>query len=401
MKNKFRGYYRPSTRELQKLWEDCIFVFDANVLLNLYFYSNDTTNEFLKLIEQIKERTWIPYQAAYEYQKNRRGKIEEQKDVYKNFIDEVGTSHKEIKEKLLQKKHPHIDDVDNMVKDLDRVFAKIMKQLEEKKKDVEKLLKADFIWKKLTSLFKGKTGEPFDDEKTEDIIKKGKKRYEFEIPPGYKDTNKKQNQFGDLILWFQMIDKLSNEKKSAIFVTDDRKEDWWRKDKSGETVGPRPELIEEIFKETGERFYMYSLDKFMEYIQKHLNKEVNKTAIEEVKDLRERVEESAIAMENVIKDTGISVPLSVLKGIDAGIVPLSTLGSTFKDLNAGISVPLSTLASLTQVSPNQFLLPNLASSIESLKEKLTDVNSVILGNINKEQRDEGDKIDKETDSDDD
>ena len=42
MKDIFKGYYRPSDDEFKKMWEEGIFVFDTNVLLNFYRYKKET-----------------------------------------------------------------------------------------------------------------------------------------------------------------------------------------------------------------------------------------------------------------------------------------------------------------------------------------------------------------------
>ena len=42
MRKTFPGYYRPTEAEFRRLWDKCIFVLDANVLLNLYRYSEET-----------------------------------------------------------------------------------------------------------------------------------------------------------------------------------------------------------------------------------------------------------------------------------------------------------------------------------------------------------------------
>jgi hypothetical protein len=39
MKKKFQEYYKPTDKELEELWENCIFIFDTSVILNLYQYS--------------------------------------------------------------------------------------------------------------------------------------------------------------------------------------------------------------------------------------------------------------------------------------------------------------------------------------------------------------------------
>ena len=48
MKDSFPGYYRPTENEFAEMWESCLFVLDANVLLNLYRYSVDTREERCK-----------------------------------------------------------------------------------------------------------------------------------------------------------------------------------------------------------------------------------------------------------------------------------------------------------------------------------------------------------------
>lgn len=74
-----------------------------------------------------------------------------------------------------------------------------------------------------------------------------------------------------------------------IFVTDDRKEDWWLK-VEGKVIGPHPELLQEIATQAGIMFYMYSADPFMKYAGKYLNQKVEKKAIDEVRELRQRDE---------------------------------------------------------------------------------------------------------------
>ena len=70
-----------------------------------------------------------------------------------------------------------------------------------------------------------------------------------------------------------------------MFVTDDRKEDWWERFK-GKVIRPRPELIQEICEQTGVKFYMYQTDPFMEQASKHLRRKVKQNAIDEVKNIR-------------------------------------------------------------------------------------------------------------------
>ncbi len=66
MRELFPGYYRPTQEQFQQMWQECIFVFDANVLLNIYRYTSETREELFDILESLKERTWLPHQAMLE-----------------------------------------------------------------------------------------------------------------------------------------------------------------------------------------------------------------------------------------------------------------------------------------------------------------------------------------------
>src|SRR6266567_2622681 len=96
----------------------------------------------------------------------------------------------------------------------------------------------DPVFDAVTELFDGKVGKPYKTEEYKEIYKKGKERYEQKVPPGYMDIAKKSNnnnEFGDLVVWFQILDYAKGEARPIILITDDAKEDWWR-DAGGEKI---------------------------------------------------------------------------------------------------------------------------------------------------------------------
>lgn len=148
----------------------------------------------------------------------------------------------------------------------------------------------DFI----QELSDNKTGGPLSQEELQKTVLEGESRYEKEIPPGYKDGKKDGSgdpyrKFGDLIVWKQLISKCKNEKKSLIFVTDDKKEDWWT-EQNGRTIGPRTELREEFIQNTGHDFWMYTVDHFIEEVAKQGKQTaVSETVLEEIRTVRAEV----------------------------------------------------------------------------------------------------------------
>ena len=71
MRNLFFWRLPPSEADFSRLWEDATFVFDTNFLLDLYRVSHSTAANFLKILQQIKNRIWLPYQVADEFLRRR------------------------------------------------------------------------------------------------------------------------------------------------------------------------------------------------------------------------------------------------------------------------------------------------------------------------------------------
>jgi len=158
----------------------------------------------------------------------------------------------------------------------------------------------DPVGDKLEKLIAGKVGPPFAKEKLVDIYGDGELRYKLQQPPGYMDTKGKpgNDKYGDLLLWLQVIEYAKKEHKPIILVTGESKEDWWQKEK-GKIVSPRPELINEIHDQAGVGFYLYQSAQFLEYAQKYLNLEGEKTAVQEAEEIS-RLDEAVETAVNYI-----------------------------------------------------------------------------------------------------
>ena len=54
-------------------------------------------------------------------------------------------------------------------------------------------------------------------------------RFEHRLPPGFRDENKPDNRFGDLIIWFEILDKSASSAATfpkVLFISRDEKNDW-------------------------------------------------------------------------------------------------------------------------------------------------------------------------------
>ncbi|MBS4080401.1 PIN domain-containing protein [Pseudomonas rustica] len=290
MKNIFPGHFRPKKEELNTHWEESIFIVDANVLLNLYRYSEVTRKELEKSIEGVKDKIFIPHQAAKEFLKNRLIVTSGQSKEYETAITTINDLVRKISSK---DRHPFIEEIHLTA--LNELSESIIASLTTQKETLLRKLTDDEILDFIEKIFDGKTGKPFESARIDEILSEGAIRYERSIPPGYKDKAKDSSddatrKYGDLIVWLQCIDYAKENKRSVIFVTDDKKEDWWQ-EQAGKTIGPRTELIEEFKKETNKDFWMYSVSSFIKESADRKQQVISDDIFEEIENIREDLEE--------------------------------------------------------------------------------------------------------------
>jgi hypothetical protein len=265
MIKEFRGYIPYTDEEKKEIWKNGTFVFDTNILLNLYRYSISTRDQFLEILEKIKDNIWIPNQVAKEYFRNRCTVLYNQHQLYKEIRDKAQFSP--MKELLNKNKDRHSSiDCKKLLKIVETAEKNILKVLE-KNEDEEGETKYDNdeICNKLLKLFENKCGAEYPTDKLKALYDEGKMRFEEKLPPGYKDSKKVGNEkYGDLILWKQIMDYAEVEKKSIIFITDDRKEDWLQRLPDNSIIGARQELRQEISRKTGVDCLIYRPQQFLE-----------------------------------------------------------------------------------------------------------------------------------------
>ncbi len=137
-------------------------------------------------------------------------------------------------------------------------------------------------------MYNGKIGGKYSKEQLQTKYQQAKDRFNDKIPPGFLDENEKKGteKYSDYIIWSQIIEKAKESHKPIIFVTDETYDDWWWK-WDGETLGPRPELVEELYSEAGELFYMYRPEQFIKFAGIHLNQKVDSRTVREIQKISE------------------------------------------------------------------------------------------------------------------
>ncbi len=296
MKSTFKEYHQYTKQEFKTLWKNCLFVFDTNTLLNMYRYSRETVVAYFKVLTKLKEnkQLWIPYQVGYEFYEERINVISEYERSYDAILSVLENATNKIKTKY--KHHPFLD-LKRINQEIEEGLSSTEAAINKAKGEHPKWLENDEMLEKISELFKGNVGENYDEAKLCEIKKEGTERYDKKIPPGFKDDKKDDNKkFGDLILWYQIIDKANESKKPIVFISGDVKEDWWL-EKNGKRLMPLPQLRKEMYEKANVDFHIYTADRFLELNETDENK-IDERTIREVRRIGE-LEEKRMAMKRM------------------------------------------------------------------------------------------------------
>lgn len=281
----FVGWYDYSKEEFEKILSNGLISFDTNVLLNLYRYSKETSQETLSLFNSIKDRLIFSYYVAEEFTRNRK-KVEADSLIeYNVYISKMESKYNDlinelnnIQDKRISTKKKLIDSIN---RNKDRVVSAIYKDRIQK----EDLLKGG-LESKICDLIDTKILKKYSDEEFKKIKEEGIRRIKEQIPPGYKDNQKSEN--GDYHIFKSLIDYCKEKKKDLIFVTDDLKEDMFT-NLHGIKI-PRSELLNEFYMETGQKLIILSVQEFLknktifsESVSEDILSEIYLTSLENVK----------------------------------------------------------------------------------------------------------------------
>ena len=305
MKNMFLGYYSPTDDEYRRLWQNSLIVLDTNVLLDLYRLPTSARDELLSVLDIVRDRLWIPYQVALEFQRRRLTIISLERKSAEDALNGANDLFNEVRQRILSlqidKRGLGIDSA-SLIADLKTTSDKLVESIAVVCKSQLDIASEDPIRDRLDVLLTGRVGAAPNDQKDLDsLTENGDQRFERKIPPGFADADKEKNpaeaifyhdglsyhrKFGDLIIWRQILRHAqANNVESVLLITGDRKEDWWWREK-GRTLGPRPELVREISSVGGVNlFWMYSSVQFLEQAKTFIRAAVTEETVAELKEV--------------------------------------------------------------------------------------------------------------------
>ena len=197
MKKNFIGYYSTIKDDLEEIWnsEETLFIYDTNCILNLYRCEDHTRDDILNVMKAISNRTWIPFQVGFEYQRNRKKIIQESVqslNKIKEQLQENCTANKFLSGNV--KKHLYsslFQEITELQRDLEQPINKfITDKISPRIESKEKLAEHDFIRDKIDAIIGTNVGDIPSTEKINSINEQGEYRYKIKMPPVLKMTKR-------------------------------------------------------------------------------------------------------------------------------------------------------------------------------------------------------------------
>jgi hypothetical protein len=289
MRDAFKQHHRLSDAEREQLWKTCSFALDANVLLNIYRYGDSTRDDLFKVLNGLKGRVWVPFQAAREFYRRRIDVIQEQRSKYTELEETLEHSLKALRSGGFKKSaFLKLDQVEAVLRPaIDQARQIVATQREEH----PNLIHDDAFLERLVNTIGSHIGAEPEQATFDKRCTDAQARIDKLQPPGYRDAKKPvPERYGDVLIWYELLDHAEATKKPVIFVTDDDKEDWWHI-VDGEKLGPRPELREEMRKRANVEFYIYNPAYLLETAGQQLNLTVAKSSVDDAAKVAAELQE--------------------------------------------------------------------------------------------------------------
>ncbi len=286
----FEAYKTPTESDYATLLKEGLVSVDANVLLNVYRYTDQARSDLLEVLEKLGNNLWVSHQALSEFWRHRESTLRERKETTKTVKELAAESNKAVQvvkpwgnRAFLQKV-----EIDHIVEVIESAFQGVSDEIERHDDgQSERALSGtheDAVLKELERILDGHVGAPLGKTDYDEAVKEGLRRVDLQIPPGYKDKSKSQGEraAGDYLVWIQLLIEAKARNCDVIFVTNDLKEDWWRIEPGDLRRGPRPELSNEMREFAGVGLFLLRPGSLLEHARRALQVEIQDQSVTDV-----------------------------------------------------------------------------------------------------------------------
>lgn len=286
MKSVLPEWYPHDDETLGEILRTGTIALDTNALLDLYRVSKQQRTEILDVLSAVRDRLFIPYQVAFEFQRNRLKAVRDNGAIYDSLVDSFVLKQSllnDIRDRQLKA------EVQKLFEDVSRTFKDQLDRLRaEHTLTVESAKKADPVLEALDELLPiGSVGARPKEDVLADRRRTAHQRIKDEVPPGFADAKNKDDPTGDYLIWAELLERAVGTSRPLMFVSNDEtKGDWYRAKISGHSLGPLPELVAEMRTALPDHpYHQTNLASFLWLAKKYLGLSVDNETIDSVKQI--------------------------------------------------------------------------------------------------------------------
>ncbi|MFG3033456.1 PIN domain-containing protein [Streptomyces sp. NPDC048253] len=302
----YEEFWRRPQSSIDEAIRSCTIVFDTNAILNLYRMNASARDEYLHVLETISSRIWIPRKVTEEFHKNRLSSVDSHirglEEKSNSVLDAAETLRTSIRD--FARLRSLGGGVNAYIAPFNESISQITESIKREVKDFDlspaKLVSEDPILKRLAVIFDGRVGVGIPPEQQEEAQAEAERRQSEKIPPGYKDAGKKgEGGYGDYFIWREILNHAKESKSPILFVSTDVKEDWIRT-QCGLSVGPRPELVQEMRETAGVQYSHLPLATFLTRASHVLKVQVSPETIDQVNQRSDEQRKNKRELEKIV-----------------------------------------------------------------------------------------------------
>lgn len=279
MKSVFPEWYDdadPDKVDVAALLTSATIAFDASALLELYRSQKKERAQILDTLQAVADRLFVPYQAALEYQRGRKGAIADHQQLLDGSIERLKEAQKSATKPI-----KNVAVGKRVRAAWETAHAGLADTVEQLHDEYGLTVENDDVRDTLDALL---TADRLGTEPTQDQIQRWcaefDRRAPMEIPPGYSDAWKgAPKMYGDYFIWRELLGHAITTNRSIMFVSNDQKSDWMDR-----RTAPLRELVNEMRSTAGVRYHHITLKQFTRLAQEHLAVEVDDETIDQIDD---------------------------------------------------------------------------------------------------------------------
>ncbi|MFG3703584.1 PIN-like domain-containing protein [Micromonospora sp. NPDC047670] len=353
-----------------------IVALDASTLLHMYRVTPATRDQVLNLFRELRERIWIPHQAALEFHRNRTSVVTVRTTQFREtrrILEQAGSNAAAELQKAVDRlvtlrqanmtrrdwePRTHGLTVEDFKRTLRGVMDPALLELRELEAEHDlgpaDMQDQDLVLTALDQITRGRIGPTYNQNQVAELVRETVEfRYPNRIPPGYEDAAKKSTPYlaaGDYILWRQLIDFASQNlhRRPVTLITVDAKEDWWVLDRRSRPERARPELRQEFYDNTSCKLMLMTLSDFLAAVESHLPGRVSPETVEEVRSSEVKVD-TADKLEEIFgsdpralpeKPDLLALPISKFESLIILLLQAMQIGDVVRIANSGLDMVL-------------------------------------------------------------